>query len=318
MNLDQFFDKMGSLVKLGYHKVSLDDPNKIGILFRDEQKIKVVATFQIPASLLMDEVTDKDFLEKWHTLFYNDIFPGDGFYNLQLFWDFVAAKFPKLRPEEKVFNTLNFLQSQMWYDGCEIGFKSAEWMRDEIWRKMYLKNFAELEFYLNALFELGYITYQRTMGAYLQIKITIKGLSFILQENEKRSSHTCFVAMSFDADLFTAYEKGIMPAIVKTGYEPIIVRKENKIPSDVTINDAILAAIKRSKFTIADFTGHKKGVYFEAGYALGRQQKVIYTCREDDINSAHFDTRNYAHILWKEPSDLQEQLINKIEVYINS
>ena len=42
MNLDQFFDKMGSLVKLGYHKVSLDDPNKIGILFRDEQKIKVV------------------------------------------------------------------------------------------------------------------------------------------------------------------------------------------------------------------------------------------------------------------------------------
>ncbi len=98
----------------------------------------------------------------------------------------------------------------------------------------------------------------------------------------------------------------------------MIVRKENKIPSDVTINDAILAAIKRSKFTIADFTGHKRGVYFEAGYALGRQQKVIYTCREDDINNAHFDTRNYAHILWKEPSDLREQLINKIEVYINS
>lgn len=317
MNLDQFFDKMGSLVKLSYYKVYVEDPNNIGILFRDDQKIAVVASFQIPASLLKDELTDKELLEKWHTLFYNGIYPADGLYDLQRFRDFVLARFPNHRPEEKLFNTLTFLHSQMWYDGCEIGFKTADWTQDEVWRKMYLKNFGELEFYLNALLGIGYITYERAMGAYLQVKLTIKGLSFILQENEKRSSRSCFVAMSFDADLFAAYEEGIMPAIIKTGYEPIIVRKEHKIPSDVTINDAILAAIKRSKFTIADFTGHKKGVYFEAGYALGRQQKVIYTCREDDINSAHFDTRNYAHILWKEPSDLQEQLIGKIEVYIN-
>ena len=79
MNLDQFFDKMGSLVKLGYHKVSLDDPNKIGILFRDEQKIKVVATFQIPASLLMDEVTDKDFWKNGTPFFITTFFPATAF-----------------------------------------------------------------------------------------------------------------------------------------------------------------------------------------------------------------------------------------------
>jgi nucleoside 2-deoxyribosyltransferase len=318
MNLDQFFDKVSSLLKISYYKVNTDNINNSGIIFRDEEKIKILANFQLPITLLIDENLDKDFLEKLHTLFYNGTFPADGFYELQRLKDFVATNFPNLHPDQKVVVTLNYLQSLMSYDGSEIGFDTSQLVRDEVWRKVYLRNFSELEFYLGALLQLNYITYQRAMGAYLQVQLTIKGLSFIIQENEKKNSRYCFVAMSFDTDLFGAYEEGILPAIIKTGYEPIIVRKEEKIPSDVTINDAILAAIKRSKFTIADFTRHKRGVYFEAGYALGRQQKVIYTCKEDDIENAHFDTRNYSHILWKDPGDLRSQLINKIEVYINS
>ena len=65
-----------------------------------------------------------------------------------------------------------------------------------------------------------------------------------------------------------------------------------------------------------DFTKNKHGVYFEAGYALGRGQKVIYTCREDSIEDAHFDIRNYQHLVWKDGEDLKMKLMDKIEVFI--
>ena len=35
------------------------------------------------------------------------------------------------------------------------------------------------------------------------------------------------------------------------------------------ICDHIIAEIRRSRFLIADVTGHRAGVYFEAGYAMG-------------------------------------------------
>lgn len=57
-------------------------------------------------------------------------------------------------------------------------------------------------------------------------------------------------------------------------------------------------------------------MYFEAGYALGRGQKVIYICKEDDIINAHFDTRNYQHILWTDKVDLRQKLIDRIDAFV--
>jgi len=121
--------------------------------------------------------------------------------------------------------------------------------------------------------------------------------------------------MSFDTEMIKIYNEWIEPSIRESDFEPYIVFNQHP-ESDVTINDEILAGIKKAKFTIADFTYHKAGVYFEAGYALGRGQKVIYTCREDNIGTAHFDTRNYQHLVWKDGADLKKKLMDKIEVFI--
>ena len=40
------------------------------------------------------------------------------------------------------------------------------------------------------------------------------------------------------------------------------------------IRDEIISQITRSKFLIADFTGHRGGVYFEAGLAMGLRRSV--------------------------------------------
>ena len=82
------------------------------------------------------------------------------------------------------------------------------------------------------------------------------------------------------------------------------------------IDDEIIAEIRRSRFLVADFThgdkGARGGVYYEAGFAYGLGKPVIYTCRADMVDYLHFDTRQYAHILWETPEELREGLKNKI------
>jgi nucleoside 2-deoxyribosyltransferase len=188
----------------------------------------------------------------------------------------------------------------------------------EVWRKYFFLNSEEFLFYIYNLRSQGLITWLETgniANEFTNLSLTLEGLTRVIQITERKHSHFCFVAMSFSKELEEIYENAILPAIMETGFHPLIISKEH-VESDKTINDAIIAAIKKSRFTIADFTEHKAGVYWEAGYALGRGQKVIYTCRKDHLNDAHFDTRNFQHIVWEAPEELKSLLIDKIEAYI--
>jgi hypothetical protein len=57
-------------------------------------------------------------------------------------------------------------------------------------------------------------------------------------------------------------------------------------------------------------------VYFEAGYALALERIVIWSCREDHVKDLHFDTRQYPHIVWKQPQDLRCQLRDRLRVLV--
>ena len=75
----------------------------------------------------------------------------------------------------------------------------------------------------------------------------------------------------------------------------------------------IIGKIKSSKIVIADFSGQRNSVYFEAGLAMGLTIPVIWTCRKDEVANLSFDTRQYPHILWETKEDLKEQLRNRIK-----
>jgi hypothetical protein len=47
---------------------------------------------------------------------------------------------------------------------------------------------------------------------------------------------------------------------------------------------------------VADFTGHRGGVYFEAGDGLGLGIPAIWTCRYDELKKSHFDMRQFNYI----------------------
>jgi nucleoside 2-deoxyribosyltransferase len=78
------------------------------------------------------------------------------------------------------------------------------------------------------------------------------------------------------------------------------------------ICDKIVNEIRGSQFVVADVSQHKPGVYFEAGFAMALNRPVIWTCREEDFDLIHFDTRQYNHIKWRTPDDLRQQLADRI------
>jgi nucleoside 2-deoxyribosyltransferase len=122
-----------------------------------------------------------------------------------------------------------------------------------------------------------------------------------------------FVAMWFNDLVQPAFHDGIMPAISETGYRPIRIDLQEH--SDSVI-DRILAEIKEARFVVADFTGHRGGVYFEAGFARGLGLNVIWTCKDDHLEQLHFDVKGFNVIVWKNPAELRERLNARIRAIV--
>ena len=144
-----------------------------------------------------------------------------------------------------------------------------------------------------------------------QMRLTDKGWHRFNQLRDiQKDSSQAFVAMWFDSTLESIWKDGLKPALDAVGYRAL--RIDEKQFND-KIDDQIIAEIRRSGLLIADVTGHRGGVYFEAGFALRLGLHVIWTCRKDDLENAHFDTRQYNHIDWEDADDLKRRLINRIE-----
>jgi len=119
-----------------------------------------------------------------------------------------------------------------------------------------------------------------------------------------------FVAMWFHEDLNETYANGFQVGILQAGYDPIRIDRTEHINR---IDDEIIRQIKESRFVVADFTGHRGGVYFEAGFALGLDIPVFWTCRKSDMGQLHFDIRQFNCIDWESPEDLANRLTMRLE-----
>ena len=170
----------------------------------------------------------------------------------------------------------------------------------------------EVEFLLDMLIEDGAIK-RLSAGGDLSVLVLPKGYSRFAERNNQISNDQAFVAMWFDQSVNGAYENGIEVALRECGYRPMRIDRKEHLNK---IDDEIVAEIKRSKFIVADFTSERDkprgGVYFEAGYAMGMNIPVVWTCRKDMIDQVHFDTRQFNHIVWKTPEELADKLKNRI------
>lgn len=128
-----------------------------------------------------------------------------------------------------------------------------------------------------------------------------------------RESRQAFVAMWFSENTDEIYEKGIKLAVEQAKYE---CKRIDLVEHNNKICDEIIAEIRRSRFVIADFTGNRGGVYYEAGFAMGLGLPVIWLVPEDELDKVHFDTRQYNYIVYKNPEELQKKLYSRIAATI--
>ena len=173
----------------------------------------------------------------------------------------------------------------------------------------------ELNVMFNHLQEQGYLLLGIFRG-WLSWRLTTKGLARVAELlRDKGEGERAFVAMWFAPETAPAYEEAIEPAIRAAGYAPIRIDREHHANK---IDDQIIMEIRRSRFMVADFTGQRPGVYYEAGFAQGRDIPVIWTCKEGEEERLHFDTRQYNHVLWKDDGlqDFKDRLHQRIEAVV--
>lgn len=174
----------------------------------------------------------------------------------------------------------------------------------------YARDAQEFEYFIQLAAQVGFLEVESGSLVRLSPDGWKRLKQLRLQEIDPDSA---FVAMTFSGDLQNTYEQGFEPALRDTGFRAIRV---DLIEHNGKIDDRIVADIRKSALVVADFTGHRQNVYFEAGFAMGLGRYVIWTCRESDISQAHFDTRQYNHIVWRDAADLRQRLQNRIEATI--
>jgi hypothetical protein len=125
-------------------------------------------------------------------------------------------------------------------------------------------------------------------------------------------SASAFIAMWFDPIMNSARQH-LEAAVQSAGYRPIIV---NNVEHVNKIDDEIVSQIRKARFLVADFTGHRGGVYFEAGLAMGLGMHVFWTCKKESMKDLHFDIRQYNCIDWASEEDLSSRLTKRIEAVL--
>lgn len=144
---------------------------------------------------------------------------------------------------------------------------------------------------------------RRKTDSALLVRLSPTGYDYL--ERLRLGGHeldTGFCAMWFAPEVSAIWSDAIEPAIKEAGYKAVRI---DGVEHNNKIDDEILANIRRSRFVVADFTGERGGVYFEAGFALGLGRQVIWTVREDALAKIHFDNRQYNFLVWK-PDDIAD------------
>ena len=208
---------------------------------------------------------------------------------------------------------LRFLATLPWQVGLQVENVHPEthsaalaWSESIDWR--------EIHYFFDYLVDKGWLEgAKHPMNGSFGYTVSMEGYTQIADQTTNSDSAQGFVAMWFNDDTNDVFAQGIAPGIEDAGYSPLRIDRK---PDADKIDDDIISEIRRSRFLVADFThgadGARGGVYYEAGFARGLEIPVIFTCRDDMVNKLHFDTRQYAHIVWQEPAELRHMLCHRI------
>lgn len=164
---------------------------------------------------------------------------------------------------------------------------------------------------IEILIEFGLLKHVRALGNnWNSYTFTAQGWNHVSNlQAQNQEIPQAFIAMWFSSEMESA-RTIIIKAIIDSGYDPVIIDAKEH---NNQIVPEIFYEIQRSKFIIADLTGHRNGVYYEAGYAQALGKEVILSCRKDAFEERHFDVAQKNIICWVNEEELYIRLLKRIE-----
>ena len=131
-----------------------------------------------------------------------------------------------------------------------------------------------------------------------------------------------FIAMMFSDETNVFYEQAYKTVIQSLNYSAMRIDEKEYTGS---IIGEIQIEISDSVALIADLTGNRGGVYYEAGIARGLQLcnhpiKLILTCEQSFFSTerVHFDVSGDNILLYNSVDDLKNKLKNRLKTVLNS
>ena len=130
-----------------------------------------------------------------------------------------------------------------------------------------------------------------------------------------------FVAMMFSDETNDVYQNCYKKVIQSLNYACMRIDEKDFTGSIIS---EITSEISDSVAIIADLTGNRGGVYYEAGVARGLQLcnhpiKLLLTCNQDFFNKekVHFDVSGDNILLYNDTSDLIEKLNKRLQTVLS-
>lgn len=130
-----------------------------------------------------------------------------------------------------------------------------------------------------------------------------------------------FVAMMFSGETVSTYEQVYKPVIQMLNYSAMRIDEKQ---FNGSIIGEITTEITDSVALIADLTGNRGDVYYEAGIARGLQLcnhpiKLILTCKRSffDNERVHFDVSGDNIVLYENDDDLRKKLTQRLQAVLN-
>lgn len=143
---------------------------------------------------------------------------------------------------------------------------------------------------------------------------TIKGLEYLESIDLKnKNSNKIFLAFKFveNKETFEEIKRFIENDIEDIKFQAVIVNQDTTEHNE-KISDKIIAELKGARMIVADFSAHSPNVYFEAGYAMGMNIPVIWTCHTEHLEDMAFDVSHFPVIGWEDINDFKEKLRDRI------
>lgn len=130
-----------------------------------------------------------------------------------------------------------------------------------------------------------------------------------------------FVAMMFSDETNDVYQNCYKKVIQSLNYACMRIDEKDFTGSIIS---EITSEISDSVAIIADLTGNRGGVYYEAGVARGLQLcnhpiKLLLTCKQDFFNKekVHFDVSGDNILLYNDTNDLIEKLNKRLQTVLS-